>query len=328
MDVRRLELLRELSERGSIAAVAKATLRTPSAVSQQLKILEREAGVPLTARVGRGVVLTDAGRALARTAADVATAIEAAESLWEDFRSTPRGEVSLVAFPSAGQMLLPGLLTEIEKTPGLSVVCTDRDQFVADYGDLTSDFDIVMADSLNALQPSWIERGLTAVPLMSEPIDVAVREDHPLAARSSIAPRDLVGETWVGIAPGSPYERILSTIEAASGSTAHVGQRFFDNGIAEQMVLAGHGISILPRYTTRAHGLVTRPLRDIAARRIIAALMRPDRAVRPSVRVVVDALRSLGRQIEAANAVAAAPAVVSTVTAAIPIIRDVTSPNS
>jgi DNA-binding transcriptional LysR family regulator len=322
MDVRRLELLRELSERGSIAAVAKATLRTPSAVSQQLKILEREAGLPLTERAGRGIVLTDAGRALARTAADVATALEAAESLWEEFRSTPRGVVRLVTFPTGGQMLLPGLLTAIAVHPGLSVACTDQDQFVEDFADLTPDYDVVIADSLNALRPTWIERGLAAVPLLSEPIDVALREDHPLAAKNSISPKDLVGETWVGIAPGSPYERILGKIEAASGSAAHVGQRFFDNGIVEQMVLAGHGIAILPRYTTRAHGLVTRPLRDIAARRIISALMRPDRAVRPSVRVVVEALRSLGRQIEAANTVAAPQAAVSTVTAAIPIIRD------
>ena len=68
MDVRRLELLRELADRGSITAVAHATNRTASAVSQQLKILEREAGVPLTERSGRGVILTSAGRALARTA--------------------------------------------------------------------------------------------------------------------------------------------------------------------------------------------------------------------------------------------------------------------
>lgn len=321
MDVRRLELLRELADRGSIAAVAKATRRTPSAVSQQLKVLEREAGLPLTARSGRGIVLTDAGRALARTATDVATALEAAESLWEEFRSTPRGVVSIVTFPTGGQMLLPGLMTAIASMPGLSVQCTDRDLFVADFADLTPDFDVVLADSLNTLQRSWIERGLTAVPLLSEPIDIALREDHPLASKTSISPQDVAGESWVGIAPGSPYERILGKIEAASGCVAHVGQRFFDNGIVEQMVLAGHGLSILPRYTTRAHGLVTRPLRDIAARRIISALMRPDRAVRPSVRVVVDALRSLGRQIEAANAEPAPPAAVSTVTAAIPVIR-------
>ena len=54
MDVRRLDLLRELAERGSVTAVAEATGRTPSAVSQQLKVLEREAGMPLTERSGRG----------------------------------------------------------------------------------------------------------------------------------------------------------------------------------------------------------------------------------------------------------------------------------
>ena len=78
MDVRRLDLLRELAERGSVTAVAEATGRTPSAVSQQLKVLEREAGMPLTERSGRGLVLTSAGHALARSATDVAIALERA----------------------------------------------------------------------------------------------------------------------------------------------------------------------------------------------------------------------------------------------------------
>ena len=54
----RLRLLRELSERGTIAAVADALQFTPSAVSQQLAMLERETGVPLLTRAGRGVRLT------------------------------------------------------------------------------------------------------------------------------------------------------------------------------------------------------------------------------------------------------------------------------
>ena len=91
MDVRRLELLRELAERGSITAVAAATHRTPSAVSQQLKVLEREAGIALTERAGRGIRLTGAGRALARTATDVAVALERADALWENFKSAPQG---------------------------------------------------------------------------------------------------------------------------------------------------------------------------------------------------------------------------------------------
>src|ERR1700710_3076491 len=65
LDLRRLRLLHELQERGTIAAVADALRYTPSAVSQQLAVLEREAGVPLLERAGRGVRLTAAARVLA-----------------------------------------------------------------------------------------------------------------------------------------------------------------------------------------------------------------------------------------------------------------------
>lgn len=64
MDVRHLELLRELAERGSVTAVARVTHRTPSAVSQQLRAAQRDAGVPLVEQAGRGLRLTDAGRLL------------------------------------------------------------------------------------------------------------------------------------------------------------------------------------------------------------------------------------------------------------------------
>src|SRR6187431_1917380 len=101
MDVNRLELLRELSERGSITAVAAATNRTASAVSQQLKVLEREAGIALTERRGRGIELTGAGRVLAQTATDVAVALERADAVWENFKQAPQGEVTLTTFPTA-----------------------------------------------------------------------------------------------------------------------------------------------------------------------------------------------------------------------------------
>ncbi len=302
MDIRRLELLRELADRGSITAVARATRRTASAVSQQLKILEREAGVPLTERAGRGIVLTSAGRALARTAADVATAIERAEALWEDFRSQPRGEVTLSVFPSGGQMLLPGLLTAIDGMPGLTLHAHDLDSFVTDVADLTADFDVVVADAPGVL-PAWTARGLTVVPLMREPLDIAMPENHRLGAKAALTPADLVDETWIGTPEGLPFDRILRGIEAANGTPAHIVQRLADNGIVESLVAAGHGIGILPRFTTRdrENGLITRPLKGVRASRLISALLRPDRAERPSVRVVVEALRSEAERFEAAH---------------------------
>ena len=293
MDVRRLELLRELAERGSITAVAAATNRTSSAVSQQLKVLEREAGIPLTERRGRGVVLTGAGRMLAQTATDVAIALERADALWEDFKQAPRGDVTLTIFPTGGQMLLPGLLTAVAGVPGLVLSCSDQDPLLPDFADLTPDFDIVVADAPSIL-PSWRERGLAVVPLMTEPLDVALPEGHPLAEKKTLSPKDLVDETWVGVPLGFPYDRILRQIETANGVPARIGQRFLDNGIVEAIVAAGHGIAILPRYTTRDHenGLVTRPLTGVRALRQISALLRPDRAERPSVRLVVEALRA------------------------------------
>ena len=304
MDVRRLELLRELAERGSITAVAAATNRTSSAVSQQLKVLEREAGIPLTERRGRGVVLTGAGRMLAQTATDVAVALERADALWNDFKQTPTGTVSLTTFPTAGQMLLPGLLTAIADVPGLELACTDQDPLMPDFADLTPDFDIVVADSPGVL-PSWKERGLTVVLLMTEPLDVALPEGHPLSAKASLSPRDLIDELWVGVPDGFPYDRILRQIETINGSPARIGQRFLDNGIVEAVVAAGHGIAILPRFTTRDHenGLVTRPLTGVRTTRRISALMRPDRAERPSVRLVVEALRTEAKKFEAEHAV-------------------------
>lgn len=206
--------------------------------------------------------------------------------------------MTLTTFPTGGQMLLPGLLTAISEIPGLVLIATDQDPLHPDFADLTPDFDIVLADSPGML-PAWRERGLTVVKLMDEPLDIALPEDHPLAMKASLSARDLVNETWIGTPAGFPYDRILRQLEAVTGVPATIGQRFLDNGIVEALVAAGHGIAILPRFTTRAHenGLVTRPLSGVRAMRQISALLRPDRAERPSVRLVVEALRSEARGV-------------------------------
>jgi DNA-binding transcriptional LysR family regulator len=173
------------------------------------------------------------------------------------------------------------------------VTCSDQDPLLPDFADLTPDHDIVVADAPGVL-PSWRERSLVTVELMREPLDIALPEGHPLAARSELTPADVIGERWIGVPDSLPFDRILQRIEAITGQQADIVQRFFDNGIAEAMVAHGLGIAILPRFTTRDHenGLVTRPLAGVRSERILWALMRPEVAVRPSVRLVVDALRA------------------------------------
>ncbi len=101
MDVRRLDLLRELSERGSVTAVADATGRTPSAVSQQLKTLQEELEKQGVEKSGRGVRLTEAGLAMAGAAAEVSTAMARAEATIDTYRRGWQTHVKAAFFPSA-----------------------------------------------------------------------------------------------------------------------------------------------------------------------------------------------------------------------------------
>jgi DNA-binding transcriptional LysR family regulator len=298
MDVKRLELLRELAERGTVGAVADAMHVTPSAVSQQLKVLEREAGYTLIEPSGRGVTLTVAGQALAQTATEIAVAIERAEGQWREFMKQPAGRVTLTTFPTGGEMLLSGLLTRMADVPEVELILSDEDGITTDFAELTPDFDVVLADSPTT-SAAWHERGLQVVPLMSEPLDVALPEGHPLAKKASLSPKDVVGETWIGVPHDYPFDRVLGQVVAATGEPVRVAQRISDNSIVEALVAGGHGIAILPRFTTREHGngLVTRPLVGIRAKREISALLRPDRFERPSVRLVIQALRDEARAV-------------------------------
>lgn len=299
MDARRLAMLRELAERGTVGAVADEMNVTPSAVSQQLKLLEREAGVPLLEPAGRGVRLTAAGRALAETATEVAVALERAEAKWREYLGRPAGDVTLTVFPTGGEMLLPGLLTRVAEEPAVNLICTDRDPTHRfDVLDMVADFDVVIADTPDANE-QWHERGLHLVPLLREPLDVALPQDHRLADKPSLTPKDVAGETWIGAPRDFPYDRVLQHLVAVSGEPVHIAQRFDDNGVVEAVVAAGHGIAILPRFTTRTreNGLVTRPLVGLRTRREVTAVLRPDRFERPSVRFVVQALREEARAV-------------------------------
>src|SRR5512138_2440760 len=111
MDLHRLRLLLELSRRGSMRAVADELGYTTSSVSEQLAVLAREAGTPLTERDGRRVRLTPAGRRLADHAVTILAAVDAA-SADLDPHTEPRGTVRVAAFATAIRgTLLPAATT-------------------------------------------------------------------------------------------------------------------------------------------------------------------------------------------------------------------------
>lgn len=296
MDVRHLALLRELADRGSLSAVAQASYRTPSAVSQQLRTAEREFGLRLTEPDGRGVRLTAAGQVLAAGAVDVATALARVEADLDRLRDSPGARVTMAALPSAAEVLVPPLLTRLDGT-GVHVEVTDVDLAEEEFPRRTRDDDVVVGHSMAPAGPSG-SAGLSVVRVVTEPLDIAIPLEHRLAALARVGPDDVADEPWIGVPPGFPFDTVRAAVEAAAGRPMTVVQRVRDNRVVEALVAAGHGIALLPRFTTRPRdGMVTRPLVGVPAQRYIVALSRPDRAQGLGVRRVVDTLVGIGAEL-------------------------------
>jgi DNA-binding transcriptional LysR family regulator len=290
MDERQLRILRELGELGSVTAVAEALLVTPSAISQQLRLLQRSVKVPLTERDGRRLVLTDAGQALAGAAIEVETALARARHTVEEFVDRPEGEVSVAAFHSAGAAFFPLLLRALA-APGSPVPrLADEDVPQEDFPRLTREYDIVLAHRLDHAS-AWPPT-VTATTLLREPLDVAMPADHPLAARIRVSPEDVAGEPWITVHDGFPVMATVEAIAAAAGRRLHLAHRINEFAVAAEAVAAGGGLALMPRWTMRRHpALVLRPLSGVRARRHIDALYRPERTARRAVRTVLTELR-------------------------------------
>lgn len=295
MEVRHLELLRELADRGSLAAVAAATHRTPSAVSQQLRTAERDLGMRLVEPDGRGLRLTTAGRLLADGAVAVATALGEVQRDLDALRGEPTGVVRIASLPSAAEVLVPPLLGALRGTR-VTIELDDLDIAEADFAPQTADYDIVIGHSMARRHRT--DQRLLVVPLAREPLDVAVPATHPLARRSSVAAADLAGQPWVGVPLGYPFDDLRIAIENRAGGALDVRHRVRDNRLVESLVAVGEGLALLPRYTTRPRdGVVTLPITDVRSSRTVLALARPDRAERAVVTTVLEHLRDIGGRL-------------------------------
>lgn len=296
MEVRHLELLRDLQARGTLAAVAAATHRTPSALSQQLRTAERELGVALVEPDARGVRLTWAGEILADGAEEVLTALATVQARLDAGRDQPSGTVRIGTLPSAGAALLPGLFAALSGTR-IHVELEDFDLAEADFAAKTLDADLVIAHSLTSDVPAGAE-GLDTRVLAREPIDVAVPRGHALWERATVSPSDVVGHPWIAVPRGYPFATVLERIEEATGGSLARLVEIRDNRLVESLVCQGVGVALLPRFSTPesdAYRLV--PLTGVKAVRSIVAMGRHHRTRRYAVRTVLDVLQGVGANL-------------------------------
>lgn len=294
MELGQLRALRELGDRGSIAAVAASLHVTASSVSQQISALQRRSPVPLTFKDGRRTALTDAGRALAEAAIDVEVALQRAEQAVARFQDDQTGAVSVAAFHSAGLAIFGPLIAAMGAPGQPSVSVSDFDVAQERFPSLTADNDLVLAHRLVG-SPPW-PGSVRVEPLLFEPLDIAVRRDHPLAAKASIEPSDLRQESWVAVHEGFPLEQAITVIAGIGGSEARIRHRINEFLIAAAVVSASGCVALMPRYTTdlRDHpDLVLRPLATPGVGRHIDCLARPETLERANVQTVLTEIRSI-----------------------------------
>ena len=299
MELGQLRALRELGDRGSIAAVAAALRVSPSSVSQQITALQRTSPVPLTFKHGRRTALTDAGRALAAAAVEVEVALERAEQAVARYSSDHAGSVSVAAFHSAGLAIFGPLLAAISPHAP-RVELSDFDVAQGGFAALTTTHDLVLAHRLVG-SPDW-PRSVRVEPLLFEPLDIAVRRDHRLAAQSSIDPADLAGEEWVAVHEGFPLEQALAVIAGVGGGEPRIRHRINEFRVACAVVEASGCIALMPRFTTdlREHpDLVLRPLANPTLGRHIDALARPETLERANVQAALARIRSIATTLAA-----------------------------
>lgn len=305
MDLHQLRVLRELGDHGSIAATAQALSVTPSAVSQVLTALQRQFAAPLTHKRGRSVELTDAGRALANAAVSVASAMARAQVAVEEYLGELSAIVRVSGFHSATVTFFPALTAMSNEAHHPPVECVDEDVSQDAFPALTASYDIVIAHRMSHTRP-WPSQRLSVVPLLREPMDVAMRADHPLAQHKSLSPADLVDESWVSTHDGFSPADMLEAIAAYAGQPMRVVHRINDFTTAAAMVAHGNLLALLPRYTASppaAPAVTLRPLSGVRAVRNIDALTRPEQTTRRAVSVALDSLRQIADSlVESANA--------------------------
>jgi DNA-binding transcriptional LysR family regulator len=301
LDIRRLRMLHEFAARGSIARTADALGYTASAVSQQLAVLEKEAGTALLDRTARSAGLTDAGRRLAQHAERILAMVEAAEADLSAHAAQPSGRVVVTAFPSAAVAFAPALARSLRAHPQLSLLLREAAPEEGLQLVRSGEVEVAIIDDWTGRMSADLEHAEAGAGVLSyyhlarDPLVLVVARDHPAANPDApVDLRALRNESWLAAPTGEPSRQAADRLLAAVGATTPMPSEFEGLGTVANLVARGLGIAIMPKLAVGAYEkrVVIRELPaglDLA--RDVYAVVRTASVVRPSVAVIVGALR-------------------------------------
>lgn len=295
----RLITLRAFAECGTVHATAELTGYSPSAVSSQLRELQRSLGMELVVRSGRGLRLTETGRALVAGS-------DRLVAEWEQVRSealtvgdaTPT-RLGLGGFSTAATNLLAPLAGTLHRAhPGMDVRVVEADPARC--------FELLLSEKIDlavivAMQATTVDdHRFEQIPLLDDPLDVIVHAEHPLARSGPVDLADLAAEPWITGETGGVYHALFTAAFAAAGCTPRVVHHVIEWETSLALVEAGVGIGLLPRLAPsmgdrdvvrlRLSG-PTRPLRKIVA------TVRAGAGEAPLMRFCLDTLSTTAARI-------------------------------
>jgi DNA-binding transcriptional LysR family regulator len=284
IDVHRLRLLLELARRGTITAAAEALAYTPSAVSQQLAALEREAGVPLLERAGRRVALTPAGVVLAGYAESVLAVLAEASAALAATRDNLTGPLRIGAFPSAARVILPPALVALGREhPGLELMVTELDPVDVPDALRGGALDVALTFVYDYV-PAAPDPALDTEPLLEEIVYLATSDP----AQASI--EDCHDAPWIAGSPGTLCHALIRRACEASGFTPRIRHHADDFGTVLALVAAGQGVSLVPQL-----GVADAPpeatLTPLATRRRSSIAYRKGTRGHPAIAAFAEAVR-------------------------------------
>jgi DNA-binding transcriptional LysR family regulator len=300
LDLHRLRLLREFAARGSIAKAASVLGYTPSAVSQQLATLEREAGVALIDRSARRAQLTDAGRRLAGHAERILAMVEEAEADLSARATEPAGRIAATAFPSAAVAFAPALTRSLRAHPRLALVLRQTHARDGMRQVRSGEVDVAIVDDWTGRLADDLDQSLlTSYHLIRDELVLIVPRAHR-AAVEDVDLRALRDEPWLAAPVGEPSRQAVDRLLGAAGVAPAVLSEFEGLSTIVSLVARGIGIAIVPRIAVAAgeRRVVMRELpHGLNLARDIHAVARTASVRRPAVAVIVGALTAAARSM-------------------------------
>ena len=295
----RLSVLLAVHRAGGVVAAADILHITPSAVSQQIRLLERECGARVLDRTPTGAVLTAAGKVLAEAAERIENELTTVRRELADLDdSIPSGVVRVGSFASAVRALLLPLLASLASTsPELEVIVEEVEERNALSRLRRGELDLVLIERDEHTLPA-APRGMTDVPLLDESWLVVVPAEQ--AAPSTLT--DLARATWIDLAPGTAGAFALDRLERQLGTPLTMRHVAYDYDVVLAMVSQGLGCALLPELAVYS-GLVPDDLSvvrlpGLGVRQLVARHRSTRTEPGPATRAVLEALLAQAQGIE------------------------------